>query len=67
MEIKALLLDIGGVLYEGDKPIDGAIEAIDKLKKKYKIKLLTNTTQRAPQTIIERLKKMGFNIEEIPK
>jgi len=62
--IKAILIDIGGVLYVGDKPIDGAIEAIDSLKKRYKIKLLTNTTQRTSKDILNKLKTMGFNIDK---
>ena len=61
---KTILCDIGGVLYIGDKPIDGAIETIDYLKNKYKIKFLTNTTQRTSQDIYEKLKKMGFNIDK---
>lgn len=64
MAIKGIICDIGGVLYEGNKAIDGAVEAIDKLKKSYKIRFATNTTRRAPCTILTRLRKFGFNIKE---
>jgi len=62
--IKGIICDIGGVLYETNRPIDGAVEAIKELKKRYQIRFATNTTRRAPCTIISRLTKMGFNIQE---
>ena len=62
--IKGIICDIGGVLYETNNPIEGAVEAIEELKKSYQIRFATNTTRRAPCTIISRLKKMGFNIEQ---
>ncbi len=62
--VKGIICDIGGVLYEGNMPIKGAIEAIAELKKSYKICFATNTTRRAPCTIISKLNKMGFNINE---
>lgn len=62
--IKGIICDIGGVLYETNKPINGAVEAINKIKQNYKIRFATNTTRRAPCTIISRLSKMGFNIKE---
>ena len=43
--IKGLLLDLEGVVYEEDKLIDGAIETVNKLlSRDFKIKYLTNTT-----------------------
>ncbi len=62
--IKGILLDIGGVLYEGDKVIDGAIKALDKLRKKYKIRFLSNTSRIPPAKLYEKLKEMGFDIKE---
>ena len=34
LPIKGVLCDIGGVLYVGDAPIEGAVEAINQIKKK---------------------------------
>ena len=34
-EIKAVLCDIGGVLYVGDTPIEAAIEAVARIKERY--------------------------------
>lgn len=60
--IKAILCDIGGVLYVGDTPIEGAIEAVNKIKQNYPIRFLTNTTQKTGKQVVEKLQKMGFDI-----
>jgi HAD superfamily hydrolase (TIGR01458 family) len=62
--MKGILCDIGGVLYEGDRLIDGAIEAVDYLKNKYKIRFLSNSSRKTPKQIFFKLKNFGFNIEE---
>ena len=64
MSIKGIICDIGGVLYESNTPIPGAVETISTLRKKYKLRFATNTTRRAPCTIMSRLKKMGFELSE---
>ena len=61
--IKGVCFDIGGVLYIGDEVINGAIEVINKLKDKYPIRFLTNTTKK-PKDLYSKLKKTGFNIDE---
>ena len=35
---KGLLIDLEGVIYSGEEVIDGAIETIEKLKKKFRIR-----------------------------
>ncbi len=60
---KALLCDIGGVLYVGETPIEGAIEAIKVLKKEYKMRFLTNTTQKTGAQVVTKLQAMGFEID----
>ena len=62
--IKGILLDIGGVLYEGENIIEGAIEALSKLREKYKIRFLSNTSRISPKNLYEKLKNMGFEINE---
>jgi len=64
MQIKGVIFDIGGVLYVGDSVIDGAIEAIKKIKSKYKVRFLTNTTRRAPKSVLKRLNSFGFEVSE---
>ena len=61
--VKALLCDIGGVLYVGDTPIAGAIEAVRRMKERYSVRFLTNTTQKSGTQVVKKLQKMGFDID----
>ena len=61
--VKAVLCDIGGVLYVGDKPIEGAIEAVKRIKQKVPVRFITNTTQTRGDQVASLLQKMGFEIE----
>lgn len=62
--IKAVLCDIGGVLYVGDTSIPGAIEALVRIKSRYSVRFVTNTTQKTAQQVVEALRLMGFDIAE---
>ena len=62
--IKGILLDIGGVLYEGNKPIKGAQEVLDDLRKKYRVRFLSNTSRIPPSMLVKKLESLGFDIEE---
>ncbi len=65
MDVQGLLIDLDGVLYVGDNPIDGARDAIDLLhQKNYRIRFVSNTTRKCRSTIAERLHRMGFGIDE---
>jgi HAD superfamily hydrolase (TIGR01458 family) len=60
----ALLLDIDGVLYVGGAPVPGAIETLERLRGiAGSIRLVTNTSSVSRQTVIERLRGLGFDIE----
>ena len=61
--VKALLCDIGGVLYQGDAPIEGAVRAIESMKRLYPVRFVTNTTQKSGRQVVEKLRGMGFEIE----
>ena len=61
--IKGLLFDIGGVLYTGERAIEGAPKTIAMLEQHYPMRFLTNTTRTTPQTIHSKLQKMGFTID----
>ncbi len=53
---KGLLLDIEGVIYEGNRLIDGSIETINKLLTHgFNIKYLTNTTTTSRRLVFEKL------------
>ena len=62
--IKGVLLDIGGVLYEGQKVIDGAVEAIEELRKEYKVRFLSNTSRIPPAALLQKLQTLGFDVSE---
>ena len=63
--LKVLLLDIDGVLYVGDEPIPGAVEAVAELRGMVDdIRLVTNTTSMPRANILGKLNGMGFGISE---
>ncbi len=60
--IKGILCDIGGVLYVGDTPIDGALKAVASIKNRYPVRFVTNTTQMTGAEVVAKLRHMGFDI-----
>ena len=60
-----LLLDLDGVVYEGQAAIRGAVEAIHKAQSTIqKIGYVTNNSSRKPETICDQL--AGFGIASLP-
>ena len=58
-----VLLDIDGVLYVGDEPIEGAHRALSELRElSADLRLLTNTTSRSRRTVREHLLGTGFDV-----
>ncbi len=64
MALKSILLDIDGVLCIRNKLIEGAPQTLKKLKEKYRIALVTNTTRAPSKSILEMLRGLGFEVEE---
>jgi len=63
--IKALLIDLEGVLYSDNKLISGSIEVLKELKREgFKLRFLTNTTTSPRKFIFEKLSNFGFHIKE---
>jgi phospholysine phosphohistidine inorganic pyrophosphate phosphatase len=59
----AVLLDIDGVLHVGDEPIAGAIAALAELRGlSAGIRLVTNTTSKSRQEIVDHLQRLGFDV-----
>lgn len=64
-DIRGFLIDLDGVLYTGDKAIEGAREAIGLLRtRKFKYRFVSNSTRKCRRKIVGRLVKMGFEISE---
>ena len=52
MRVKAMLLDLEGVLYEGDRPIEGATAAVARLREmQLDLRYLTNTTPQRTSAV----------------
>ena len=63
MRVKAMLLDLEGVLYDGDRPIEGAAAAVARLRDMgVDLRYLTNTTTRSRAGVAERLAGLGLSL-----
>ena len=63
MTVQGVLLDLSGVVYDGDHAIAGALEAIARLRaSQLPIRFVTNTTRKPRQAIIRELSAIGLNI-----
>lgn len=61
--VKGVLLDLAGVLYEGDTAVPGAVEAVARLRDAgLPVRFLTNSTRRPRRVILERLARLGFDV-----
>lgn len=63
--IKAVLLDLSGVIYVGNRVLPGALEAVARLRAAgLPIRFLTNTTRSPKRGILNKLHGMGLEIAE---
>jgi len=61
--ISGLLLDLSGVLYIDDKPLEGAIKSLLRLQQTgLPVRYVTNTTRSPRIKIHQQLTQLGFNI-----
>lgn len=61
---RALLIDMDGVLYQGERALAGVHETLDWLNSKQIPHLfLTNTTSRPRSALVEKLARMGMHLE----
>ena len=62
--VEALLLDLSGVVYVQDEAVPEAAEALARLRSAgIPVRLVTNTTMRPRRAIIERLERLGFEVD----
>lgn len=62
-DTKGFLIDLDGVLYTGDVPIEGAQKALSILNEQgFPFRCVSNSTRKCRATITARLEKMGFDI-----
>jgi len=61
--IRAVLLDLAGVVYEGEQPLPGAVEAVAHLRDAgLRLRFLTNTTRMPRRELMRRLTEMGVKL-----
>jgi phospholysine phosphohistidine inorganic pyrophosphate phosphatase len=64
MQVKVILFDLDGVIYQGDAPITGAAETLEWVGRcKIPHIYLTNTTSRPRSAIADKVDRMGIRIE----
>lgn len=62
--IRGVLLDLAGVLYDGDRAIDGAPDAVARLAGAgLPVRFVTNSTRAPLRVLLQRLHNMGFAID----
>ena len=62
-DVRALLVDLDGVLYVEDEPVPGAVEAIATLRDAgMGLRFVTNTTQRSRGHTLRKLERLGFPV-----
>ncbi len=65
MHLEGVLFDLDGVLYEGERPVPGAAEAVAWFREREIPHLfLTNTTSRPRAALVEKLAAMGIRVPE---
>jgi HAD superfamily hydrolase (TIGR01458 family) len=61
--IKGMLLDLAGVVYDGERPIAGAVEAVSQLRDTgLPLRFVSNTTRSTKQALLDRLRTMGVAV-----
>ena len=62
LSVKAILLDLDGVLYVGQEPLPGACDAFSRLRETgLPIAGITNTTTQAKSHVVDKLHTLGFD------
>ncbi len=62
---EALLLDLSGVLYDGDTLIPGAREAVERVQRAgLELRFVTNTSQKTRAQLLQHLRRLGFQLED---
>ncbi|XP_064164243.1 haloacid dehalogenase-like hydrolase domain-containing protein 2 [Anguilla rostrata] len=63
--LKAVLIDLSGTLHIEDTVVPGAPEALKRLRETpLAVKFVTNTTKESKQSLLDRLHRLNFSIQE---
>jgi HAD superfamily hydrolase (TIGR01458 family) len=65
MYVEGLLVDLDGTLYVGEEPIEGAREALERLRTAgIDVRFVTNTTRKPRSAVRSQLISLGFEVRE---
>jgi phospholysine phosphohistidine inorganic pyrophosphate phosphatase len=65
LSVRAVLLDLDGVLYVEDEPVPGAAEAVAALRRSgLALRFVTNTTSRSRVRTLEKLERLRFAVSD---
>ena len=63
--ISGVLLDLAGVIHEGERALPGALDAVDRLRHAgLSLRFVTNTTRMTKHMVLQRLARLGFGVTE---
>ncbi|KAJ8286791.1 hypothetical protein GJAV_G00043320 [Gymnothorax javanicus] len=63
--LKAVLIDLSGTLHIEDTVVSGAPEALSRLREtQLAVKFVTNTTKESKRSLLDRLHRLHFSIQE---
>ena len=64
-DVTAVLIDLDGVLYVEEEPVEGAVAAVGRLRAaRLALRFVTNTTAHARDQTLSKLVRLGFAVEE---
>ncbi len=62
--MRGLLLDVDGTLLVGERPVPGAPEWLERVRRaRIAFRILTNTTRRPRREVVAALRRAGFRVE----
>lgn len=61
-KVKCFLLDMDGTICLDNDVFEGAVDAVERMKKQGRVLFLTNNSSKTPDGYVEKLNKMGFNV-----
>jgi HAD superfamily hydrolase (TIGR01458 family) len=63
--ISGVLLDLAGVIYDGERVIPGAVEAVQRMRDAgLPLRFISNTTRSTKRAVLERLAGFGVDVSE---
>jgi HAD superfamily hydrolase (TIGR01458 family) len=64
-EVRALLIDLDGVLYVEEDAIAGAVAAVERLRRRgFHLRFVTNTTAHSRKRTLDKLARLGFSVAD---